>query len=147
MVGWIGAAVITLATIMACAPSEGAYLLNCRLMNSDTPSHWRRGCKWETVMSECKPGEPCKVKRQNFISLSAKSAIAANAKWRTAVIVSGTTAEAASIAATMNSPAGLAASSNTAGADSAMSGTIGEAAGSVAGAISGATGAVAGLVP
>jgi hypothetical protein len=150
MLGRMGFAVITLATIMFSPPSNAAFLLNCRLMGPDTPSRWRQGCQWETVISVCKPGEPCKVKRQNFLSLSAKAAITANVKLRTAVIVSGTTAEAASLAAAMNSP-GLAASSNSTAASSTVSGTIGGAAGTVDGIASAVTGtvdrAVAGLVP
>jgi hypothetical protein len=141
MVGWMGIAVITLATIMFSTPAEAVYLLNCRLMDADTPTRWREGCKWETVITECKPEEPCKVKRQNFISLSAKAVITANARLRTAVLVGGTTAEAASLAAAMSSP-GLATSSRTTGTDSTLSGTIGGVAGTVNEVISGATGAV-----
>jgi hypothetical protein len=148
MVGWIGIAVIIVATIVFSAPSEAAFLLNCRLMGPDTHPQWRQGCKWETLISECKPDEPCKVKRQNFLSLSAKAAITANLKWRTTIIVSGTTTEAASLAATMNSP-GLATSSNATAAGITLAGPIGKAAGTLNGVVSDATGAVnqTGLVP
>jgi hypothetical protein len=150
MVGWMGIAVIGLVTVMVSTPVEATYILNCRLMDSDAPIRWRQGCKWETVITECKPGEPCKVKRQNFISLSAKAVINANVRLRSAVLVSGATSEAASLGAAMSSP-GLASSSRTTGVGSTVSGTIGGAAGTVTGVVSGATGtadrAVSGLVP
>jgi hypothetical protein len=151
MLGWIGVAVINLVTIMFSMPSEAAFLLNCRLMGPATPPHWRQGCKWETVIRECNPEKLCKVKRLNIISRSAKAAITANVKWRTTVIISGTTSEAASIVETMNGPAGLATSGKATAADSTVSSTIGAAVGTVNRVVSGATGAVdrtvAGLVP
>jgi hypothetical protein len=150
MVGCKGIARTALATIMFSVPTEAAYLLNCRLMDSDTPSWWRKGCKWETVISECDPNEPCKVKRQNFLSLSAKAVLTSNVRLRTALLVNGTTAETASLASTMSSP-GLATTSRATVTNSTVSGAIGGTAGTANGVVSGATGAVdhavAGLAP
>jgi hypothetical protein len=137
MVRWMGFAFISLATITCSIPTEAAYLLNCRLMGPDAPVQWRQGCKWETVITECNPSESCKIKRQNFLSLSAKAAITANVRLRTSVLVSGTTAEVAGLAAATSSP-GITTSTRT----TSVSGTIGGVAGTANGVVSGATGAV-----
>jgi hypothetical protein len=141
MVRWTQFAIISLATLMCSIPAEADYLLNCRLMDSDTPSWWRKGCKWETIITECEPNELCKVKRLNIVSVSAKAALSANLRMRTAVLVNSTTAETAGLAATMSS-AGLATTSRATAANSTLSGAIGGTAGTVNGAVSGSTAGV-----
>src|SRR5215213_2265452 len=136
MVRWLELAFMSLATITCSVPTEAAYLLNCRLMGPDAPAQWRQGCKWETVISACIPNELCKVKRQNFLSQSAKAAIGADVRLRTAVLVSGTTAEVAGLAAATSSP-NIATSTST-----SVSGTVGGAATTQNGAVSGVTGTV-----
>jgi hypothetical protein len=134
---WMEFAFIGFATVTCSIPIEAASLLNCRLMDSDTPSRWRQGCKWETIISQCKPNELCKVKRQNIVSVSAKAALTANLELRTSVLVSGTTVEAASLAAAINSrgPRSTAVASTG-------SGVLGGSAGTLDGAASVATGTV-----
>ena len=68
-------------------PVKADFLLNCRLMTPETKEIYRRHCKWETVM-KCERGEPCVVKRQNFISAYGNSALTANPQWLAAVSVS-----------------------------------------------------------
>lgn len=68
-------------------PVKSDFLLNCRLMTPETKDIYRRHCKWETVM-KCEQGEPCVVKRQNFISGSGNSALTANPQWLAAVSIS-----------------------------------------------------------
>jgi hypothetical protein len=93
LVGWMYFAIISSATLMCSIPAEADYLLNCRLMDSDTPSWWRKGCKWETIITECEPNELCKVKRLNIESMSAKAALSANLTLRTAALANSATAE------------------------------------------------------
>ena len=141
MVRWMEFAFIGLATITCSMPTEAASLLNCRLMDSDAPSRWRQGCKWETIISQCKPNELCKVKRQNIVSVSAKAALTANLGLLTSVLVSGTTAEAASLAAAINSR-GLATGARSTAVAGTGSGVLGGAAGTLDGVASAATGTV-----
>jgi hypothetical protein len=149
MVRWMQFAIISLAAIMCSIPAEADYLLNCRLMDSDTPSWWQKGCKWETIISECEPNELCKVKRLNIVSVSAKAALSANLKLRTAALVNSTTADVAGLAAMSSS--GLATTSRANAADNTLSGAVGGTASTVNGVASATTGAVdgtaSGLVP
>jgi hypothetical protein len=138
MVRWMQFALISLATTLCSIPAEADYLLNCRLMDSDTPSWWRKGCKWETIISECEPNELCKVKRLNIVSVSAKAALSANLRLRTAVLVNSTTTETAGLAVTMSNP-GLATTSRATAANSTLSGAVGGTADTVNGAVSGTT--------
>jgi hypothetical protein len=138
---WMYFAIISLATLMCSIPVEADYLLNCRLMDSDTPSWWRKGCKWETIITKCEPNELCKVKRLNIVSMSAKAALSANLSLRTAALANSTTAEIAGLAAPMSSP-GLATTSRTTAANSRLSGAVSGTAGTLNGAVSGATSGV-----
>ena len=151
MVRWMQFAIISLATLLCSIPTEAEYLLNCRLMNSDSPSWWRKGCKWETIISECGPNELCKVKRLNIVSVSAKAALSANLSLRTSVLVNSTTAETAGLAATMSSPGLTTTSRTTATVSPAGSGALGGVAETLNNAASGTTGTanrtVSGLSP
>ena len=68
-------------------PVKADFLLNCRLMTPDTKEIYRRHCKWETVI-KCEPGQPCVIKRQNFISGFGNSALSAHPQWLAAVSIS-----------------------------------------------------------
>jgi hypothetical protein len=88
---WFAPAVLSVTVLFGFSePSEADFLLNCRLMAADAHSLFRRGCRWETTV-RCEPNEPCVVKRQNFISVSAKQALASKPKWLRAVVVHGRT--------------------------------------------------------
>jgi hypothetical protein len=139
-------AVLALAPTILSIPSQADFLLNCRLMSADANPLYRQACKWETIVSDCSPNIPCTVKRQNIISVSAKAALTANAKLRSAVIVSSTTSGTASTVVAMKSPASLAMSGRATASGSSMSSAVSGVTGAVAGVVSGATGAVDGAL-
>jgi hypothetical protein len=139
-------AILALAPTILSNPCQADFLLNCRLMSPEVDHLYRQACKWETIISNCSPNTPCTVKRQNVISISAKAVLTANARLRSAVIVSSTTSGTASTVVATKSPATLAMSSRATASGSSISSPIGGATGAVAGVVSGATGAVDGAV-
>jgi hypothetical protein len=79
--------ILLLLLVALTVPAKADFLLNCRLMTPDTKEIYRGHCKWETVV-KCEPGEPCIIKRQNFISRYGNSALSANPQWLAAVSIS-----------------------------------------------------------